>query len=995
MTSLGQETKFVTPIKYTQNEGLSSYYITKIIKDSYGFLWIGTQEGLNLFDGNRFQIFTKRSPAKQKLNGSFISDLLEDKKRNCIWVLLSYGEVCAIDLQTRIVTRRVLLDTSNPDNVKWKRCLALKGDTLWIAGLDFAYAYQISTNKILPIDIRAKCAVGKAELNISMIHFDQHQRMIICADGYGIIILDKNLRHLHTFRADELNAPGTYTKLRFWDVVMLEHILYIASSTGLKIIDTAPAQMALVPADDIPLLRKGELLSIAASSDSSLMFSTSAGVYEYSLPAESIVSLRDNNPANNLFTTTYDIYYDQQLHQAWIGTLAGIASFPTRVVHFKTFSEYGANVKLKHLFSVLPVSENIIYAGDENGIYYVDTKTGEITQIDASGSNLMLFQDQARHVFVSNKTGFHLIEGKSLKPAHSVFSSMKLLNSDHLSCGIQYNDSLVLFGSIIQKGLTIWNTRTGKLQVYHQQSSDHTIAGLTIINYLYKTRTGDVMILTEKSIIAFNPLTGKYITHTIRDNLTQEVISNFMDMCETDDRFYIATYGDGLIETDKQLHVKKIIRSEDGLNNTCIYRVFPFQNKAILATTNDGLSLIHLNPLKIKNYFQTDGLNTNAFEQLCGYQDDHRIITGGVDGFTIIDPAQLPSNARPPELYLWNLKVNTKTGVIDTCHIGMKAMRIPTDVLQTTVSFSALNYSNPKAVRYAYKINELNNDWIDLGKQNFVDLIGFSPGDYTLQVRAANEDGIWSDVPLSLSLIYIPKWYQTNIFKIAIALSGAMFIYGLLRYRIDQLRKQQEIRKQIGSDLHDDIGSVLNTLKIFTHLAKREPENKSHLDQIEESITQATTGLRDMIWVLEEPEDTIFELTERIKKFALPVCIANNIKFNTNIQSDNKTRNLLKTEKRNLLLIAKESINNSIKYSQCKNISVSIVQFNQELGITISDDGIGFKMEDVIYGKGLKNIQYRAGQINFSCQMDATLNGGTTIHLQKGKKTSSLLDTSI
>jgi signal transduction histidine kinase len=222
-----------------------------------------------------------------------------------------------------------------------------------------------------------------------------------------------------------------------------------------------------------------------------------------------------------------------------------------------------------------------------------------------------------------------------------------------------------------------------------------------------------------------------------------------------------------------------------------------------------------------------------------------------------------------------------------------------------------------------------------------------------------------------------------------------MFIYGLLRYRIDQLRKQQEIRKQIGSDLHDDIGSVLNTLKIFTHLAKREPENKSHLDQIEESITQATTGLRDMIWVLEEPEDTIFELTERIKKFALPVCIANNIKFNTNIQSDNKTRNLLKTEKRNLLLIAKESINNSIKYSQCKNISVSIVQFNQELGITISDDGIGFKMEDVIYGKGLKNIQYRAGQINFSCQMDATLNGGTTIHLQKGKKTSSLLDTSI
>src|SRR5687768_248261 len=79
--TFSQEVKFITPTKYTQSEGLTSSSVTKITKDSFGFLWIGTQEGLNLFDGNRFQAFTKRSNEKHRINGSLISDLVEDKKR--------------------------------------------------------------------------------------------------------------------------------------------------------------------------------------------------------------------------------------------------------------------------------------------------------------------------------------------------------------------------------------------------------------------------------------------------------------------------------------------------------------------------------------------------------------------------------------------------------------------------------------------------------------------------------------------------------------------------------------------------------------------------------------------------------------------------------------------------------------------------------------------------------------------------------------------------
>ena len=984
-SSVGQDVIFVTPTQYTQNDGLTSYYPTKIIKDTYGFMWIGTQEGLNLFDGSRFQTFTKRSPQKHRINGSFVSDLVEDKKRNWIWVLLSYGEVCAIDLQTRTVTRRVSLDTSNPDNVKWKRCLAIRGDTLWIAGHDFAAAYHIEEKKFLPIDIKTNSHVGKDELNIAMIFFDHLNRMVIFADGYGVIVLDKNFNHLQTFTKSTLQNRNANAKLRFWDAVMMKNKLYVGSTWALQIFDVGSREIKRLAVPDSPITQS-EILSITASPDTTLLFSSHRGIYELDLRTYNIISFKDVYPDNNLFTSTYDIFYDPATQRAWLATSSGIASFPTRIKYFRPFSRSDNKTKIQHLFSVLPISENIIYAGDENGIYYVDVSTNEITKIDNTGSNLMLFKDLNNNVFVSNKSGLKLIEGKRLRPARSVFPSLSPLDADHLSCGIQYNDSLVIFGSIIQKGLNVWNTTTGKLKVYNQYSATHSIDGLTIINYLYKTKSGDVMILTEKSVISFNPLTGHYTTYNIRDITTNEILSNFMDMCEVKDRFYIATYGDGLIETDNQFNVIRIIRNEEGLNNACIYRVFSYKEKSIIATTNNGLSLITLDPFKIKNYFQTDGLHSNGFEQLCGFQDDHRIIAGGVDGFTIIDPASLPKNPRAPDIYFTNLSVKTSSGMIDTCHITMQEMTIPTDALQTTITFSGLNYTNPEAVNYAYKIRELNGNWIDLGTQDFVDLIGLSHGQYTFEVRSSNEDGIWNETPLALKLTYLPKWYQTNFFKISIIVLCMLMIYGLLRYRIGQIHEQQKIRKDIGNDLHDDIGSTLNTLKIFTHLAIRDPGNKSHLIQIEESITQATMGLRDMIWVLEDSEDSIYELMERIKKFALPVCVANGIKFNADIESDNSSKQLLKTEKRNLLLIAKEAINNSIKYSRCQNIYVSVVQARNELKFRIADDGVGFDSETITYGKGLKSIKYRAQQIFFDLEIRTTPSKGTSIDLGRRRK---------
>jgi signal transduction histidine kinase len=522
--------------------------------------------------------------------------------------------------------------------------------------------------------------------------------------------------------------------------------------------------------------------------------------------------------------------------------------------------------------------------------------------------------------------------------------------------------------------------------VYHHDSLRNPVKGLTIINYLFKGSDRDLFILTEKSIIRFDPLSACYTSHSITDG--RKAYSNFMDMCETDQDYWVATYGDGVIQMSKDFKIKKVITTKEHLSNSCVYRVFRQENQ-ILCTTNKGISVIDSRTYQVKNYFRQDGLHDNAFEQACGYQLGKKIYTGGVNGFTVIEPALFTRNLLPPRLYWKNIRINRPSGLIDTTHIALQNLQVPSDVLQTTISFSALNYANPTRVSYHYRIIGLNGDWISLAQQNFVNLIGLNPGTYTLQVKACNEDGICNKNPLQLTLLYLPKWHQTWWFKIALLLTGIVLAQFIQQYRISQLKKQQQIRKEIANDLHDDIGSTLNTIKNFTYLLKLEPSNREYLEKIDESLNTANYGLRDMIWVLDDTEDTVFALMDRIKRFALPACEANNIKFTGDTISEKVSRNISKTEKRNLFLIAKESINNSIKYSRCRHIKVIITQKKADMALVISDDGTGFDVKNVSGGNGLKNIRYRSEQIKWSLEITSET-AGTTVSLTKKSQNASM-----
>jgi signal transduction histidine kinase len=296
------------------------------------------------------------------------------------------------------------------------------------------------------------------------------------------------------------------------------------------------------------------------------------------------------------------------------------------------------------------------------------------------------------------------------------------------------------------------------------------------------------------------------------------------------------------------------------------------------------------------------------------------------------------------------------------------------------VYFTGLDYKNPDRVKYAYKIPEIKDEWISLGTQNSIPLIGLTPGTYHLQVKTSTRDGSWSD-PKELTLNFLPKWYQTWWLRLLACITTAAFIYLFYRYRISQIKKQHEIRKNIAADLHDNLGSSLNSVKIFANLALNGIQPEGNLKQVIKSMEQATMDLRDMLWVLDDSLDTIDELVTRLNQYTGPVSSAINIDTRIKTDFDTGKRLLTKKEKSNMLLICKEAINNSIKYSGATQITVVIASNGPKIHITIADNGKGFNINEVKKGYGLHNMQYRAKQIKYNIVITTAEEKGTQIEI--------------
>jgi ligand-binding sensor domain-containing protein/two-component sensor histidine kinase len=477
--------------------------------------------------------------------------------------------------------------------------------------------------------------------------------------------------------------------------------------------------------------------------------------------------------------------------------------------------------------------------------------------------------------------------------------------------------------------------------------------------------------------------------------ISQDVIfSVCADPLEPSRFLWLGTNGGGLNRFEMPTGKVTRFSEKDGLPNDVVYGILTDDEGNLWMSTNKGIS--KFNPVKniFRNFEMRDGLQSNEFNRnaYCKLTDG-TLCFGGVSGFNYFKPANLLENRVIPQVNITDFKISNKSVSFkpESSPISIPSYLTNKITLQykdnmVSFDFKSMDYTAPQKNLYQYKLEGFDQDWIHSGINHTATYTNLNPGDYTFRVRGSNSDEIWNNDGAKVELTILPPWYMTWWFRLLVLLTISAGIYFFYRYRLQQLRNLQAVRNRIARDLHDEIGSTLLSISLYSEVAgkvvsEKAPEAKSMLDQISESTTNMMEAMSDIVWTINTRNDRFDNIVNRMRAFAVEVLEARHAGVHFNTGNSTTPYQLGMDQRKNLYLIFKETINNAAKHSACKNVWVDFYVTAHMLHLKIKDDGKGFSHATKTQGNGLMNLQKRAQELGGRLSIESESGKGTTIEL--------------
>jgi two-component sensor histidine kinase len=359
-------------------------------------------------------------------------------------------------------------------------------------------------------------------------------------------------------------------------------------------------------------------------------------------------------------------------------------------------------------------------------------------------------------------------------------------------------------------------------------------------------------------------------------------------------------------------------------------------------------------------------------------------------GFFCFRPEDLKDNKYKPPVYITDLKLfNTSIRPHDPDSIlkepieFTKQITLSYDQNDFSLEFVALNYIHPEKNQYQYKLENYNKDWVttDAAKR-FASYTNLGPGKYVFRVRASNNDGLLSPHEASLIIIINPPFWQTWWFRVLVVLAVAALIYGVYRYRLSHIMRLQNIRNRIAADLHDDIGSTLNSISIYSEVAKlKSPAVVHELEQVGDAARKIIDAMSDIVWTINPKNDSFENIILRMRSFSYNLLKAKNIEHSFRADDDLNNIKLSMEERRNFFLIFKEAVNNLVKYAEATRVSITLIYENNLIKLSVRDNGKGFRVKQFSTGNGLLSMKSRAEEMNATIKIESEPGSGTNIEL--------------
>ena len=531
------------------------------------------------------------------------------------------------------------------------------------------------------------------------------------------------------------------------------------------------------------------------------------------------------------------------------------------------------------------------------------------------------------------------------------------------------------------EGLIRWEKTTGVFHTFSRELPDN----LGFVTDQVEDRAGNMWLAFSNGPL-FQFANGAFRRFTAYDDLQVGTVRRIL--IDARGTLWLATSTGGLGRIDDPAAERPSFRAYttgEGLSSNDVYSIAADALGRIYAGTTQGLDRLDPATGRVKRFTKADGLSDNLVS--VSFRDRHGTLWFGTDtGLSRLSP-ETDQVHLPQPVFISSLQIpglDYRVSEIGETNVGELTLSEHQNDLQITLL--GLSSADADGLLYQYKLEGSNDDWSRLTNQRTVNYVNLAPGRYRFLARAVNANGDASETPASISFaIQSPVWKRWW-FVTLVAFLIAAIAYAVHRYRMNELLKMERLRMQIAADLHDDIGSSLSQISIISEvvlarMSGNDPALVKSLSSIAESSRELVDSMKDIVWAINPRRDNLRDLVHRMRRFATETLTAQDLNFDFIAPDQLPEANLDTNTRREIFLAFKETVNNSVRHSNCTAISMKLCVEDGVFHLDVEDDGSGFDPVEANQGHGLFSLRQRAERIGGTFEVFASKGHGTRVSL--------------
>ncbi len=510
---------------------------------------------------------------------------------------------------------------------------------------------------------------------------------------------------------------------------------------------------------------------------------------------------------------------------------------------------------------------------------------------------------------------------------------------------------------------------------------------------------------------------GKFTAWTEKDGLPGNAVRALKQ--DDDGTLWIGTYDSGLGRFKDGRFTR--YTTKDGLFDNGVFQILEDDYGWFWMSCNRGIYRVRKRELldfaegRIKTvtclaYNKSDGMPSaecNGGRWPAGVKTrDGKLWFPTMGGVAMVDPASVTANTQPPPVVIEDLRVNNQAVPNETWESAIHNLQSAIQILpgqdNFEIAYTALSFINSENMRFKYKLEGADHDWVDAGTRRTAYFSHLPPGNYTFRVIAANTDGVWNQTGASVRISIVPPFWRRWWFLTLAALGVAGVIASAWKYRVTQLRQvqlaqqtfarqliesQESERKRIAGELHDSLGQNLLIVKNRAELgqlaAHKDPEMLEQFEWIVSSAAQSIEEVREIAQNLRPYHLDRLGLTKALEVMIEKVAATTRIRFVSELVPLDDL--FSKEDAITLYRVVQESLNNIVKHAQASEVRVSIERLTDSVTLTIKDNGRGFLLSDAAArasGFGLAGMAERVRMLGGEWRIDSQEGQGTTVTIR-------------